>query len=354
MTGFIEIVEQYKRDYPANFEVLLSFDTCKIRFTSNDKQLVDFLEDYFSEFLADFSVADIEVTGLETPEFHYKFDYTVKQPDPGKSKIKEEWIDLENGRIVRKVLTGIVCLFGGEHNLVVGPCRKNDSQVVNFIIHRYIEWLLRQDGLLLHAAGVKLLNRGTALAGFSGMGKSTLALHMMNLGTSFVSNDRAIARQQDDRFLLNGVPKMPRINPGTIVHNSVLRTILKEDEIEYYQQMPKEQLWDLEDKHDALIHKLYGSGKFELSAEMHGLVVLNWNHEDAAISLDEVDIRSRQDLLPAFTKSTGLFNDPRAEGNNIDVGDQAYIDFFSRCPVFEITGKRDFKKAAKLCLEIIR
>ena len=66
----------------------------------------------------------------------------MKTPDPGKTKIKEEYVDLDDGRIVRKRLTGMLFVFGGGQNVAVGPCGANLNQVINFINNRYIEWLL--------------------------------------------------------------------------------------------------------------------------------------------------------------------------------------------------------------------
>ena len=83
-------------------------------------------------------------------------------------------------------------MFGGGRNLAIGPCLENSNQVINFVNNRFIEWSVRRGSLLCHAAAVSQGERGISFAGFSGMGKSTLALKTMGQGLSFVSNDRLL------------------------------------------------------------------------------------------------------------------------------------------------------------------
>jgi len=311
-----QLIAAYDAQFPTTAEITLQFGRCTILVKTNAPALKQFLQEYFVEFRGDASATpEITVHALDMEPVLSDLNYTTKQPDTGKRKIKEQYLDIDGGRIVRKVLTGLVLAFGGKQNYALGPCLKNDAQVVNFVIHRYIEWLLRQEGLLLHAAGISCNGRGIALAGFSGMGKSTLALHLMGEETTFVSNDRAIVTESGNSGSLFGVPKMPRVNPGTILHNSALHPLLSDAELSRFKKMPAEELWPLEDKHDVLIHEIYGPGRFQLEANLAGLVLLNWSGDsDTPTRLSKISIAERTELLPAFTKSTGLFNDPAAGG----------------------------------------
>ena len=161
----------------------LKFGDIAVALQSNDRLLIEQLASYFQGFVAHSDeTAAITVTALESPQPDFDLEFAVKQPDPGKTKIKEEFLDLPGGRVVRKRLTGMHFLFGPGVNLAVGPCRDNDNQVINFINNRLIQWELNNGALLAHAAAVKADGRGLALAGFSGMGKSTLALHLMSRG----------------------------------------------------------------------------------------------------------------------------------------------------------------------------
>jgi len=195
------------------------FGRCRIRLFSNSEPLMVALKRYFRTFLDSGERCDIDVFALEAIPPEIEAELTIKPPDPGKTKIKEEFRRFPDGMWVRKRLTGMVFLFGNGRNLAIGPCLKNDNQVINFIINRYIQWILNQGALLLHAAGISYEGRGLAISGFSGMGKSTLALHIMKHGTRFLSNDRLMVRRENAALQLLGVPKLPRINPGTILGN---------------------------------------------------------------------------------------------------------------------------------------
>lgn len=46
-----------------------------------------------------------------------------EEPDPGKSKVKEEYADFPDGRLVRKRLTGMVFVFGEGDHLAMGGAR---------------------------------------------------------------------------------------------------------------------------------------------------------------------------------------------------------------------------------------
>ena len=197
---------------------------------------------------------------MEDPRASVDGEFTIKQPDQGKNRIKEEFLELDGGRLVRKRLTGMYFLFGQDVNLAVGPCVENDNQVVNFINNRLIQWELDRGGLLAHAAAVNHQGRGLALAGFSGMGKSTLALHLMSRGLNFISNDRLLVQEAGRGVVMRGVPKLPRINPGTALNNPDLVSVIPEDEKEVFGQMSTDEIWTLEHKYDVGHHQMLRTG----------------------------------------------------------------------------------------------
>lgn len=356
MTALNQLAKPYLDANPADATLGLKFGPVSVLVRSNSAELIAQLRTYYRDFLGDGQDAEIEVTALEMDAPDLGLEYTVKQPDPGKTKIKEEFAELGGGRVVRKRLTDMLFMFGGGFNLALGPCAANDNQVVNFINNRFIEWLINRGCLLFHAAGVALHGEGQpglALAGFSGMGKSTLALEIMRHGTDFVSNDRLMVRREDGELTMWGVAKMPRINPGTIVHNESLHRIVTEEERARFLAMDPSELWQLELKYDAFVDECYGPGRFRLKNSMNALVLLNWKLDGGPLKVERIDLKTREDLMPAFMKTVGLFFEADGPEADLDFGPQAYLDLLADCPVFELSGGVDFAAAAQVCMNIL-
>lgn len=345
-----EKINEISSSYTFDHDLKLQFENCPIIVKSNSKELIEKLKNYYYGFIGNSNDPIITVHAIESDEIDLGLKYTIKEREPGKTNLKEEFLDCTDGRIVRKIRTGMIFLFGREHNLAVGPCIENDNQIVNFINNRFIEWILHQDCILGHAAAVTHNGRGISIAGFSGAGKSSLALKIMNLGTTFLSNDRVMVQKDANGLKMFGVPKHPRVNPGTVLNNSKLECVIPKDKQEEFQNLPIEELWDLEYKYDAFVHDCYGENKFILEHKMDALVILNWKRtSEEPMEVKTVDLKNRRELLPAFMKSTGLFYEDQPGAPQPDFSEEAYIDYLQHCTIIEITGKIDFEKAAEYC-----
>lgn len=355
MTTTREFIQDQRGRWPVTDATTLVFGGCRVAVSANRPDMIAALNEYFDGFLAgEDAEPDIRITFHEAPALEPDDSLTAKSPDPGKTKIKEEFRDTPDGRLVRKRLTGLVFAFGGGENLGVGPCMDNLNQVVNFINNRYIEWELCRGRLLAHAAGVVLDGVGVAMAGFSGAGKSTLALHVMNLGATFVSNDRLMIGRSGDGLVMHGVAKLPRINPGTILHNPSLWSLLDDEEYEKFSNMPPEELWHLEHKFDAPIDQCFGPNRFRIEAPLRVLALLTWKHGAGPMTVNEVDLTERRDLLPAFMKSTGLFFRPGPDCRMPSPDEDAYLEILASCRVLEFSGGADFESAARLLAASVR
>lgn len=350
-----EIIRRIREAFPAEIPLCLQLGDCVIEVRMNSDVLKAYLEQYFASFVIPDTEADIRITVHEAGPPRLVFDFHQKAPEPGKSKIKEEYADLPDGRIVRKRLTGMQFVFGGNEHLAVGPCLANPNQVINFINNRYIQWKLHQGGFLAHAAGICVHKRGLALAGFSGMGKSTLALSLLNLGADFISNDRLVVVPANPGLYMHGIAKHPRINPGTALNNPNLKDLIDHEHKARYARLSPEELWNLEEKYDAPVEAFFSGSRFVLGAPMNGLLILNWERGDQRPPVFErIDITRRRDLLRAFRKETGLFYQARHADAPVDRDEDEYADLLSRCQVYEVRGGVDFDRAARFGMEFLK
>jgi HprK-related kinase B len=326
---------------------------CRIDIVTDAAGLARKLQRYFREVeTSRASHADFRIVAVEAAPLEIDDPLQVKVPDFGKARVKEEWVDLAGGRVVRKRLTGMVFVFGSGLHLAYGPCTEHDNQVVNFVNNRYMQWRLAQGYLLAHAGGVARHGRCLALCGPSGAGKSTAALGLLGAGLDFVSNDRLLFRRLDGAIEVQGIPKHPRVNPGTILFNERLRDTVDAPERARLLRLPPEQLRALEDKHDILIDEAFGPGRFRMQALLEALVVFNWSGAGVP-DASPADLAERTELLPLITKSPGLFYEADAGDEPLDLGDHRYVEALAGCRIIEITGRQDFEAARRLCLEVL-
>lgn len=333
----------------------LKFGQCRLRIDTNSAELARNLQSYFEPFLDDEGVADIEVTALEMSAPDLGLEFTDWKRDPGKVGRKDSFADLADGRVCRKVRTGMQYLLSDKECLVFGECIKNESQVINFLISQYITWLMHRGNVLCHASALSKDGSGFAMSAFSGGGKSTLALHLMREGFDFVSNDRTLIGRAQDGVYMNGVPKQPRINPGTVLYNPALADIIPQHRMQQLKAIPQQELWELEEKYDADVEAIFGPGKFQLHARLKAFVILNWKRDsDVATEFKRIDIRQRSDLLAAVMKSPGPFYmlpGNKAPATVVATDPDDYIPILSKVDVYEVTGVVDFDRAVEFCVK---
>ena len=181
-------------------------------------------------------------------------------------------------------------------------------------------------------------------------------LHLMEHDeVSYLTNDRLFVRQEQGIAQSLGIPKLPRINPGTIVHNPRLRVLIPEAERENLLKLPPQELWEIEDKYDVQVEDVYGAGKIIDSAPLAAFLVLNWQRgSEQELALGAVDLSQRRDLLAAIMKSPGPFYqyaDGRFHQDTTPFDEQAYLDALQGVAVYEARGGVDFEGLVRLCLD---
>jgi HprK-related kinase B len=336
--------------------VCLQLVDYRLSIRSNSVAMLRHLRKYFSHVVTD-STDDIraELIAVERDAVNTGVEFMDWQREPGKTGRKDAVHDFPGGRLVHKVRTGMLFLQSNSSLIAAGPCLLHDNQVINFINTQFLNWLQNDGYVLCHAAALSRYGRGLAIAGLSGGGKSTLMLKLMeDDATCYVTNDRLLVRKEENAIHAIGIPKLPRINPGTIVNNPRLHPLLTEKQRGQLSQMPRDELWQLEQKYDVDIDHLYGANRIQHATELRKFLVLNWQHASAKdVRLEQVDLSARADLLTAIMKPSGPFYiDGEGRFNRDDaLPDPAlYLAALEGIVVYEASGRIDFERLAALCL----
>ena len=336
-------------------KLVLDLAGYKVAIVSNSAELLKRLQAYFAHVFGS-GKADVEVVCIESAEVDAGFSFIDWKREPGKTGRKDAYHDLVDGRLVLKVRTGMLFLQSAAQRIAVGPCIEFDNQVINFINAQYMNWLQQHGHLICHASGLVMRERCLAIAGFSGGGKSTLMLHLLaKPGVSYLTNDRLFLSEQEGELIAIGIPKLPRVNPGTIVHDPLLRPILSAKRREELLALPQQQLWQLEEKYDVDVQQVYGENKIKQQQQIDGLLIINWSfNSEEPCQIEKINISQRQELLSAVMKSPGpfyQFSDGRFFSDEMQLDKQQYLQKLKQLNVYEATGKVDFEIAMQFCLQ---
>lgn len=332
----------------------LNLGRCIVQISSNSQAVLNLLHDYFSHIVVETNQDSYEVTIqiIESNNVDLPLDFHDWKREAGKVGRKDSIYDIEDARVIKKVRTGMIFLQSEHYRITKGACLKNLNQVINFINNQYMTWLQQRHWLNCHAAAVVKDGYAYAVAGFSGGGKSTLMLQMMeNNDAKFLSNDRLFIQQEGQHLQAAGIAKMPRINPGTIIHNPRLTHMIPKPEQAQLLAMPAQALWDLEQKYDVDINTHYGQGRITSEAPLKSFLVLNWQRNASkALQLKKVNLRQRPELLNAIMKSPGPFYqypDGHFSSDSYQFNQETYIKALEMIDVFEATGQVDFPTLAE-------
>jgi HprK-related kinase B len=270
---------------------------------TDSPQLHDILSSYFAQFIAPASDDEGRLVCALQGQPDIDASRLRDLPRRGGKPPKESYYDTERGRVIVKKQTGMVIYSDGPTRIIVGDVLSHSNQVINAVEQVYMEEHIDRDFFLLHAAAVaRSPQSGILIASPSGGGKSSAALAAVGAGLKFMSNDRVLVTVTQDGARLVGVPKKPRINPGTALALPQLRSLLAPEERDRYERMDPNELWDIESKLDVDVERVYGPGTLLLEAEMRLVFLLAWSPRSSdpvftELGVDDAVVQMAQHLV---------------------------------------------------------
>ncbi len=351
--------QQLRGDFTLSHRLTLKINELTVLIESNSADLIDSLTQYFRPLVTDHTQPDKTIQAIEGAIDLSDLKWTDWPRETGKAGRKEAFIDGDGYRLVHKVKTGLCMLQTLDGAIIRGACTANDNQVINVVNAQYLNHRQQQGDQLCHAAACQLDDIAAAFAGFSGGGKSTLMLHCLGAPElKYLSNDRLLIEKTEGRVLARGIPKLPRVNPGTILNDENLHSMLSDDARRAYEALPNSDLWDLEDKYDVMVDEIYGTGRLSGVGTLGLLFILNWERTSSTpTEIHQINLSERLDLLAAVMKSPGPFYVDRAGkplNPNTSLDATAYLDALETVSTYEISGRVDFQTAQLAVIKLLK
>jgi HprK-related kinase B len=282
--------------------VSLRIGQIPVQIAVNNARLETRVRRYFAPFIARAEGNPLRIIGVQGEPL---FDRRRLPSVEGLERIpKASYYDCEGVRCIRKNRTGVGHYVAGGKFYAVGDLLRYPMQLLNLVSSAYGQRLRELGYAALHASCVARRGQALVFAGNSGSGKSSTALAAMESGCDFVSNDRTFLRRAGDGSIeVAGVPKWPRVNPGTLLANHRLRRLLAPDKRAEYAKMDPADLWDVEDKHDVPVESVYGQGHLALNARLKTLFLLTWRPSGHGLSVEPAPGDRLPELVTPYLKT---------------------------------------------------
>lgn len=341
--------------YPLRAAISFAINDFGVRVESNSPPLIAAMREHFAAQLCEIRVCDMCVVAIQAsaPELGFSFQDWSRERT---SVSREQYVDIDGGRVVRKPKSGLQFLLGPDISLAVGACAEHPHQLIELVNARYMERLAQRGWLACQAAGVAVGERGIAICGPSGSGKSTLALSLLERvpGATLLSSDRLMIQASAGGARAAGSPNAVRVNPGTLLRSARLRALLSAERVRELESLAISDLWALEDKRSLPLHDLFGRDPSQLMASIGALVVLHWQPARfGALEWQRCKFGDRPELASLLARRPGPFcrGQRAARSQVIDLA--PFLHQLAELPVLELRGRVDFEAASELCQDLL-
>jgi len=332
-------IDEIRRRYPSTEVLTFSFLGVALSVHTNDPRVASGLDRYFAPFRMSVPAREaLPIYALQgTPIYDPLSLDDVARQGPSRT-VKEASYNVPGGRIVVKRRTGVVVYIAEPDHCVVGDLVRNLNQAANVISMVFAKAMLRRGYVMLHASAALGEEGGVAFAAQSGAGKSTMALALVEAGYQFVTNDRLLVRLDNGQVEMVGVPKIPRVNPGTLLRLSRLTALLPPEARRRYEHMSPDALWATEEKRDVEVDRIFGPGTFQLTGRLRVIYLLAWRQGEVRWEVHPLEPAVRRAALRRMVKRVGVQDlQPPAPA-----AQEAALDAMADAiPVYEVTGQPD-------------
>lgn len=322
--------------------VVLRFGSLTVAVATSDARIQDQLRSYFRGFAVAKTTARADMV-IEASLEHAQSPRMKLVPWDARGK--ESFVDTDRGRLIRKDRTGVVITVEGRRWSIRGDLHRNFSQLLNLVGTAYGLSLMDLGGAMLHASAVVRSGRALAVIGQSGSGKSSVAVRLLERGFDFLANDRVIVESNASGVFAHGLPKLPRVNPGTLLAGKQTRSLIDERSRRRYARLSPSELWHLEEKYDLDVERALGRA-WTLSAPFACAFVLNWRLGGGDLVIQQLEPGQAFDAIQTATKSFGPFDLKLSRRS-----DRALRSLARSVPVYRVTGAQD---PSALAAEIAR
>ena len=144
--------------------------------------------------------------------------------------------------------------------------------------------------------------------GNSGSGKSSLALQLIEHGGyEFLSNDRVLMRAQKDRIVRRRTAEEAAREPGHAAGQRVASRLVPRPRRQVYEQLPREELWQLEEKTDVDVQEHLGA-RSHLQAPLGRIYSLEWRPGGSGLEQRDLDPEAALAALHVTAKDFGPYD----------------------------------------------
>jgi HprK-related kinase B len=296
----------------ATARLRLRFLHYRIDVETNSLRVARRLQQYFRPYLANDGSAPHVVLHArrQRPEYDPARMRVWQRPSRPDRAPKESYYDTRGVRYILKNRTGILIKLH-EHNAeIVGDVLRHSNQVVNLIGTLFGLSLVERGYVMLHSSGVVRTgtDEATIFLGNSGSGKSSVALQLLERGGyDYLSNDRVLLRVDKGRTHAIGIPKKPRVNPGTLLASTSLSRLLSSRKRPLYDALPREELWAIEDKTDVDVARALGARE-RLDGQLVRAYSLAWTPSGSGLQTIALDREAAIDAMRITAKDFGVFD----------------------------------------------